>query len=109
MNFIAAMNIDELWEGEMVGLTIAGRSILLIHLSDGVHAFENRCAHLAVALDRGKLEGRTLTCPAHGWQFEACSGRGLNPTTARLKIIPVRVENGKIYVDLTEVDQCKTA
>ncbi len=36
------------------------------------------------------------------WEFDALSGRGINPESSRLIRFPVRVENGMIYVEVPE-------
>jgi len=41
-----------------------------------------------------------LTCQAHLWEYDARSGRGINPASARLTPVAVRVEEGNILVDV---------
>jgi toluene monooxygenase system ferredoxin subunit len=100
MAFEPVLTADELWVGEMRGLTLRGRRVLVLRTEDGVHAYEDRCAHLGVALSLGTLEGGVITCPAHHYQYDACSGCGVNPERVRLRPYPVRVSEGKIAVDV---------
>jgi len=37
-------------------------------------ASQARCPHRGGPLDKGKLDGSTITCPLHGSQFNVCSG-----------------------------------
>ena len=99
MAFVRALALDELWDDDMQGLVIRGRRILLVRIAGAVHAYEDRCAHLGVALSEGKLEGCVLTCSAHHYQFDATSGQGINPKRAALTSISVRIEDGAIWVD----------
>ncbi len=100
MTFVAALPQAELWIGELRGLELRGRRVLLLRLENGVHAYEDRCAHLGVPLSRGKLEGRVLTCSAHHFQYDAATGQGINPRTLELTRLPTRIVDGQILVDV---------
>ena len=104
MAFEPLLAADELWQGEMRGLVVRGKKVLLLRTERGVCAYEDRCAHLGLPLSEGKLEGEIITCAAHHYQYEACSGHGVNPERVSLKAYPVRVEGGSISVDLDEGD-----
>jgi toluene monooxygenase system ferredoxin subunit len=99
MAFERAALIDELWDGEMAARTVGGRKVLLVRLGESIHAYEDRCAHLGVALSEGQLEDRVITCSAHHYQYDALTGRGVNPRAVCLTRFPVRVEAGAIWVD----------
>jgi toluene monooxygenase system ferredoxin subunit len=100
MPFEEVMGEDELWIGEMRGLIVQGRRVLLLRTDDGVCAYEDRCAHLGVPLSLGKLEAGVITCSAHHYQYDACSGRGINPEHVSLRAFAVRVEAGSISIDV---------
>jgi toluene monooxygenase system ferredoxin subunit len=72
----------------------------VVRLADEVHAYLDRCAHLGVALSEGTLEGGVLTCSAHHWQYDAATGRGINPDTACLVRFPVTITDGDVYVEV---------
>ena len=100
VGFEPAGRLDELWDGEMAPRTVGGRRVLLVRLGDEVRAYEDRCVHLGVALSEGQLDDRVITCPAHHYQYDAGTGRGINPRTACLTRYPVRLEAGAIWVDV---------
>jgi len=102
MAYRLAARRGDLWAGEMLGVCLDGRRILLIHVDGEIHAYEDRCAHLGVALSGGRLEGCVLTCAAHEWRYDARTGRGINPKTAALRRFPVRIEGDAIWVSLEE-------
>jgi toluene monooxygenase system ferredoxin subunit len=99
MTFRHAMALADLWDGEMQSCTLGARRILVLKLDGVVHAYEDRCAHQGVPLSEGEFEDGILTCRAHHWQYDMRSGHGVNPASACLKSMPVRVENGSILVD----------
>jgi toluene monooxygenase system ferredoxin subunit len=100
MTFALAAKVDELWEGEMRGVSVGGLKILLVNVGGQICAYEDRCAHQRAPLSEGRFDGRTLTCARHEWTYDACTGCGINPATARLKRYSVRVEGGDLLVDI---------
>ena len=96
------MPFDDLWIGEMQGIEVGGVKVLLLNVEDEVRAYLDRCPHRASMLSEGDLEGSILTCATHLWEFNALTGRGINPESSRLISFPVRVEHGMIYVQVPE-------
>jgi nitrite reductase/ring-hydroxylating ferredoxin subunit len=69
-----------------------------------VHAYLNRCAHVAMELDWQEgaffdAEGRDLLCSTHGATYDAQSGRCLGGPCNRAPLVKLRVEerDGKVY------------
>lgn len=104
-SLVHAGPLSELWVGEMKHLEVLGRRILLLRTERGVSAYEDRCPHLGIPLSAGKMEGCRLTCAAHGWQFDADAGAGINPTSARLRRYAVVIEDGEVWIDLSSLDR----
>jgi toluene monooxygenase system ferredoxin subunit len=100
MAFQSAMPDTELWDGEMRGLVVAGRKVLLLRVRGEIHAYEDRCPHLGVALSEGALADCVLTCRAHLYTYDATTGAGLNPKTTRLRVFEAVVRDGAICVDV---------
>jgi nitrite reductase/ring-hydroxylating ferredoxin subunit len=89
---------DELWDGEMAAFDVAGEPVLLVRLDGRYRAFPDSCPHQSVSLAEGTLEGATLTCRGHLWQFDARTGRGINPAAARLLRYAVKIEARGVWV-----------
>lgn len=100
MTFREVMKLSELWTGELRTIEIDGARVLLLRTDDGVFAYEDRCPHLGVPLSKGSLDGCTLTCNAHQYQYDARTGQGINPKNLRLAAYPVRCEREAIWVDV---------
>jgi toluene monooxygenase system ferredoxin subunit len=92
--------LADLWKGDKMAAVVGGRKVLLVRTDDDVFAYEDRCAHLGVALSDGRLDGCVLTCAAHEWRYDVTSGCGINPRTARLTPFAVVVRDGAIFVDV---------
>jgi toluene monooxygenase system ferredoxin subunit len=97
---VEVCGVDELWDGEMACFRVGDAAVLLLKLDGRFHAYQGHCPHQGVALAEGELDGGLLTCRAHRWQFDAVTGQGVNPRSARLKRFPVRVAERKVSVEI---------
>jgi toluene monooxygenase system ferredoxin subunit len=91
---------EDLWVGELRPVMVDGVQVILVRTDAGVFAYRDRCPHLGVALSQGTLEGCTLTCAAHHFQYDVHSGRGINPRGLALVPYPVLRNGGIISVDI---------
>jgi nitrite reductase/ring-hydroxylating ferredoxin subunit len=69
-----------------------------------VHAYLNRCAHVAMELDWQEglffdADGRDLLCSTHGAAYDARSGRCVGGPCNRSPLVKLRVEerDGQVY------------
>jgi nitrite reductase (NADH) small subunit len=51
-------------------------------------------------LGQGLLEGKVLTCPWHGWQFDVTSGRAMQNPAAGVDCYPTELRGEDIFVDV---------
>lgn len=102
MTFHDAGCYDDLWDGERIALTVAGRRVFVVRFGDSVVAYEDRCAHRDLPLSHGRLEGSVLTCPVHEWKYDLVTGEGVNPQGARLRRCAVKLDGGRVLVELAE-------
>lgn len=100
MAFQKAFLTDSLWSGEKKRVTLEGESILVFNIEGKFYAYEDKCAHKGVPLCEGKLAGNILTCPAHHWSYDACTGHGVNPGNCQLKVFPTKVEGDELWIDV---------
>lgn len=66
--------LADLPPGAMRAVVAGLKPVLLVNVDGTIYALNNLCPHLSVPLSLGKLEGCTLTCLAHGSQFDVRSG-----------------------------------
>jgi len=99
--WIAGPSVDRLEDARPTRMELAdGKSLVLIRLEGHIQAFRNECAHLGLPIDGGTVdrESRTITCPWHGFRFDCLSGECLTAPQAQLEPVPLRVDNGVVYV-----------
>jgi 3-phenylpropionate/trans-cinnamate dioxygenase ferredoxin subunit len=90
----------ELGEDEVVGLKLDGRDIAVCRTAIGFHAFDNVCTHQFALLSDGYIEDCCVECPLHQGRFDVATGKPMGaPVTTPIRIYPVKVEDGRVYVD----------
>ena len=103
MSYQRIVEVEDLWSGEMRGLEMNGERILLVNLDDQIYAYADTCPHQKSRLSEGTLTGKVIRCARHHWEFDVCSGSGVNPRNACLKLFPIRVDGEDILVDIDDV------
>ena len=92
----------DLFEGAGIAVTPEGQDIALFKLEDGsVYAINNLCTHGNAKLCDGFVEGHHVECPFHQALFDVRDGSvGCGPATEPAKSWPVKIEGGRVYLDL---------
>lgn len=67
---------------------------------DRVFALRDRCPHRGGPLSQGIVHGACVTCPLHNWVIDLASGSAQGPDEGAVGTFPVRVEDGRIWIDL---------
>ncbi|MDJ1156994.1 nitrite reductase small subunit NirD [Chelatococcus sp. SYSU_G07232] len=67
---------------------------------DEIFALENRCPHRGGPLSEGIVHGRKVACPLHNWIIDLESGSATGADEGCADMIPVKVENGRVYLEL---------
>jgi toluene monooxygenase system ferredoxin subunit len=101
LEWVAVCTLDDLWEGDITDVQVGDELVLLVHLVGGnIRAYQGHCPHQRTILADGELDGHILTCAAHLWQFNLCTGEGVNPKGCRLHRYEVKVEDEIIFVGI---------
>jgi nitrite reductase/ring-hydroxylating ferredoxin subunit/Fe-S cluster biogenesis protein NfuA len=98
--WVAGPPTSDVPPGAMYRLKTEQDDVLIINLDGRLSAFRNACAHQGLPLDGGILdaEAGTITCPWHGFCYDASSGECLTAPQAQLEPFPLRIEQGRIWV-----------
>lgn len=68
--------------------------------NDQVYAINDACPHKKGPLSQGIMHGSTVTCPLHNWKIDLTNGEALSPDSGCSNIFPVKVVDGKVYLQL---------
>ncbi|WP_455205450.1 nitrite reductase small subunit NirD [Kaarinaea lacus] len=69
---------------------------------DEVFALKDECPHRKGPLSQGIVHDNTVTCPLHNWKIDLASGDAKGPDEGCTRSYPVKVENGRVYLELIE-------
>lgn len=90
-----------------VAVSAVGEHIVLFRSDDGqVAALQDRCSHRNVALSRGQVSSGCVTCPYHGWKFDAAGrcvqipslGSSRRLPSHGVRAYPAREYDGYVWV-----------
>ena len=79
-------------------IRVEDRQIALFNLQGDFVAIDDACPHMRADLSCGELEGRTVTCTWHGWQFDLDTGKCINVEWAKVRRYPVRLEGEDVHL-----------
>jgi naphthalene 1,2-dioxygenase system ferredoxin subunit len=100
-NWMDVAAVEAVPEGDVIGVSAAGKDIALYEVDGQIFATDNICTHGRARMSDGFLEGREIECPLHQGKFDVCSGKALcAPLIDDIKTYPVKIENRRILLDL---------
>jgi toluene monooxygenase system ferredoxin subunit len=103
MGFQKVAKIEDLWSGEMLAVEVNGEPVLLVNVDNNIYAYADICPHQKSRLSEGTLTDKILRCERHHWEFDVCSGSGVNPRNSCLTLFPIRLSGEDILVDIDAV------
>ncbi|MFS0758480.1 non-heme iron oxygenase ferredoxin subunit [Noviherbaspirillum sp. 1P10PC] len=100
-NWIDVSAEDDVPQEDVIGVETQGRDIALYSVEGQVYASDNICTHGHARLCDGFLDGFEIECPLHQGTFDIRNGRAMcAPVTEDIKVYPVKIEGGRVFVDL---------
>ena len=101
MSFINIARVDEITPGNMKGVTIGGKDILITNIDGHYYAIGGKCTHAGSNLSKGKLAGKIVTCPRHGSKFDATTGNRIaGPAKHNTPTYEIKTEGNSIKVNI---------
>lgn len=98
-------DVADLGVGELRSITLRPDGAepvdsIVVNAAGQVAAYVNACAHQGLPLDDAEVDGTTgtITCPWHGFCYDAATGECTSMPGAQLQQLPLRVEAGRIWV-----------
>jgi nitrite reductase (NADH) small subunit len=66
-----------------------------------VFALDDRCPHKGGPLSQGIVHGASVTCPLHNWVIHLNTGEAQGADKGSVKTYHLKIEQGRILVDVT--------
>jgi 3-phenylpropionate/trans-cinnamate dioxygenase ferredoxin subunit len=101
--FVRVVSLDEIEDGQVVGVEASGKPLCLARVADTIYAFANNCSHRDFPLSYGEVDTDdcSITCEWHGARFDMRTGKALAlPATRPIRVYDCRIEDGVVYVDV---------
>jgi len=101
VQWIKACNLAQVKEGQLFGLNLDDKKILIANQNGKIHATDLICTHAEADLSTGFLSDEGVRCPLHLSVFNLENGEPQNlPAENPLKVYNVKIEQDEIYVEV---------
>ena len=98
--FFKATAATEIAAGQGRTCEIQGKKIAVFNVDGQFCAIDDTCVHRGGPLGEGDLDGKIVTCPWHGWQYDVTTGVSPVNPAAKVKRYNCRVEGDDIVVEV---------
>lgn len=103
--WVKTSQVEDVPDGAVTAMTLVTASdgeqdVIVVRIGDRLTAYKDACAHQGLPLADGLLDvtAGTLTCRWHGFCYDALSGDCMSAPGATLEQLPLRVEDGHVWV-----------
>jgi nitrite reductase (NADH) small subunit len=100
MPLIKVKPTSELPPGSITEVEVNDAPYAVCNIDGKFHCMQGICPHAGGPLGQGTLDGNILTCPWHGWQFDARTGANEEDEDCFVQTYPVVVQDDYVLVDL---------
>jgi 3-phenylpropionate/trans-cinnamate dioxygenase ferredoxin component len=103
MGWVSVADDSAIGDDEALGVEVGKVPVAIVRAGGVLHAVNNVCTHQYALLSDGYVEDGCIECPLHQGKFELATGNAMcAPVTDPIKVYAVKVEGGKVLVDLGE-------
>lgn len=97
-NFTKVCKTGDIPAGSGKTIDLNGKPVAVFNVEGAFYAISDTCVHRGGPLGEGELNGKTVTCPWHGWRYDITSGvNEMNPAVSVQKY-QVKVEGDDLLV-----------
>jgi nitrite reductase/ring-hydroxylating ferredoxin subunit len=98
-DFVEAARLEQVAPGTSLFVYVGETGVALFNIDGTIYAINDTCLHAGSSLAQGRLNGKIVTCRAHGWKYDVTTGAlTLNPESS-VASYAVKIIDGKILVD----------
>lgn len=84
--------------GEVLRTECEGFGLFIYREKKTISVYDSRCPHKSTNIPELALQGSTLTCPKHLWEFDVKSGDCIKNGNSPLKRLQSKVSKGRLLV-----------
>ena len=97
-NFVKVATLSEVAPGTGMVATVNDKEVAVFNVDGTFHVIDNVCKHRGGPLGEGELDGDTVTCPWHSWQYNVKTGVCMTKEGITVDKYEVRVEDGEVKI-----------
>jgi nitrite reductase (NADH) small subunit len=99
-NFVKVAQTSEIPVGQGKCVEVDDKRIAIFNLDGTFYAIDDVCPHQGGPLGEGELDGKVVTCPWHGWEYDITTGINMFETDVKQDQFEVKVEGDDILVSV---------
>ena len=99
-NFVKVASTSDIPPGQGTCVEVEGKRIAIFNVEGTYYAFDDVCPHQGGPLGEGELDGTTVTCPWHGWEYDVTTGVNRDDPDVKQEQFAVRVDGDDILVEV---------
>ncbi|MBI5197528.1 MAG: Rieske 2Fe-2S domain-containing protein [Nitrospirae bacterium] len=77
-----------------------GKKVVLFNLAGEFFALDNSCPHNNGPICEGRIDGDTVICPYHHWEFDIRTGKSKALSAYKIKMYNLKLDGDEIYVEV---------
>ena len=99
--FVTVAKTADIAPGGAKTVDVKGTPVAVFNVGGTYYAIEDTCTHVGGPLSEGAVEGKAVSCPWHGAQFDLATGQALTPPAPiGVKPFTVRIQGDQIQLEL---------
>ena len=99
-DFVKVAKTSEIPAGQGKCVEVEGRRLAIFNVDGSYYAIDDVCQHQGGPLGEGELNGKIVTCPWHGWEYDVTNGINTFDTELKQEQFQVKVDGNDILVAL---------
>ena len=96
---VKAASRKDILEGQSCVVRVKEREIAVFNVGGVYHAIDNVCLHRGGPLGGGVLNGKVVTCPWHGWEYDVTTGKVAQNPAVGVSCYKLEICGEDIFVD----------
>lgn len=97
-NYATLAKASDIRSGRGKALTFKGRRIAVFNDNGDFCALSNICAHAMGSLAKGRVRNGVVTCPVHGYVYDAKTGACQTDARLRVEAYEIIVDDGEVKI-----------
>jgi nitrite reductase (NADH) small subunit len=90
---------SEIAPGTAKTVEVNGKQVALFNVGGQLYAIDNTCLHRGGPLGEGEIDGKIVTCPWHGWEYDVTTGATLDDPAKKVACFKVQFSGDDVLIE----------